>query len=89
MASCSQPKYLSKNEYLLTKNEVVIQGDGLKTQEVERIIKQKPNHKILGIPLSLMLFNQIDSSKILCKAQDHLNKLHKINHNLVDNHFII
>ncbi len=80
MASCSQPKYLSKNEYLLTKNEVVIQGDGLKTQEVERIIKQKPNHKILGIPLSLMLFNQIDSSKILCKAQDHLNKLHKINH---------
>ena len=80
LASCSQTKHLSKNEFLLTKNEVVIQGEGVKKEEVDHIIKQKPNTKIIGIPLSLMLFNQIDSAKILCQAQEHLNKLHIINH---------
>ena len=59
---------------------MILQGDGVQKEEIQRIIKQKPNNKILGIPFSLMVFNQIDSAKILCEAQDHLNKLHKINH---------
>jgi outer membrane translocation and assembly module TamA len=80
LASCSQTKYLSKNEYLLTKNEVQIQGDAINKTEIERIIRQKPNTKILGIPFSLIIYNQIDSSKILCATQEHLNKLHRINH---------
>ena len=80
LASCSQTKYLSKNEFLLTKNDVIIEGEGIKKEEIKHIIKQKPNSRILGIKFSLLVFNQIDSSKIFCKAQDHLNKLHKINH---------
>ncbi len=80
MASCSQTKYLSKNEFLLTKNEIIITGDQSHKLEIERIIKQKPNNKILGIPFSLIVYNQIDSAKIFCEAQDHLNKLHRINH---------
>ncbi len=64
----------------MTKNEIKIIGDPSNRSEIERIIKQKPNNKILGIPFSLIVYNQIDSSKILCEAQDHLNKLHRINH---------
>ena len=79
MASCSQTKYLSKNEYLLTKNEIKLQGDVSHYAEIERIIKQKPNSKVLGLPVSLIIYNQFDSTKIICEAQDHLNKLHRIN----------
>ena len=64
----------------MTKNEIIITGDQSHKLEIERIIKQKPNNKILGIPFSLIVYNQIDSAKIICEAQDHLNKLHRINH---------
>ena len=64
----------------MTKNEITIQGDLSHRAEIERIIKQKPNNKILGIPFSLMVYNLIDSSKILCHSQDYLNKLHRINY---------
>ena len=64
----------------MTKNEVIIEGEETHKVEIERIIKQKPNSRILGIPFSLIVYNQVDSAKILCEAQDHLNKLHRINH---------
>jgi len=62
------------------KNELNIQGDVAQRQEIDKIIKQKPNQKILGIPWSLLIYNQIDSAKIICESQDYLNKLHRINH---------
>lgn len=79
LVSCSQTKYLSKNEFLLTKNEIKLEGDVSYYSDIERIIKQKPNRKLLGIPVSLMIYNQFDSTKIICEAQDHINKLHRIN----------
>ncbi len=47
-ASCSFTKHLKPDQYLLDKNIVKVEPKSLKS-ELEPIIKQKPNRKILGL----------------------------------------
>lgn len=72
LASCSQSKYLQKNEYLLTKNRLHVEGDKKLKTELENVIRQVPNKKILGFPIYLWISNQIDSSIVVQKRRKNI-----------------
>lgn len=48
-SSCNPTKHVGNNELFLKKNSVKIEGGKLDKDEVNAIIKQKPNRKILGV----------------------------------------
>lgn len=60
---CSSTRLVPKNRHLLVKNKIVVQGDKISVSDVEDVLKQKPNLKVIGIPLRLYMFNSIDSAK--------------------------
>ena len=70
LVSCNSTKELSKNQYLLKSNHVILQDKSeVPKEDLEDIIKQKPNRKFLGfLPIYLYLNNLgkrgRDSSKI-------------------------
>ncbi len=60
------PKNIPKGNLLLRKNTVLIEGDktAISPSEINEIIRQKPNSRVIGIPFKLILFNSIDSAKV-------------------------
>lgn len=48
LTSCNPTKHVKQDELFLKKHSIKITGEKLDKEEVERIIKQKPNRKILG-----------------------------------------
>ena len=70
LVGCNSTKELSKNQYLLKSNHVILQDKSeVPKEDLEDIIKQKPNRKFLGfLPIYLYLNNLgkrgRDSSKI-------------------------
>ncbi len=75
VSSCRQNKYLSKNEFLLTKSTIQIDGNQEFKNDFNEIIRQKPNHKLIGIPIYLWVYNKVDSSSIVLKKQEYITKL--------------
>lgn len=68
--------YLSKNvpegKYLLEANEMHIPREiGFKEDNLTGIVRQQPNSRMLGIPVKLIAFNTIDSTKV---AQKRIKK---------------
>ena len=64
LSSCSPTKHLNEGEYLLRKNSLKIQSDRALTrrgelrENLERLIIQKPNTRLLGIiPYKVWLYN--------------------------------
>jgi len=57
LISCSATKRVPDNKYLLTKNIVFIDSVKTNASELENYFLQKPNDKLLGIPVSLLLYN--------------------------------
>lgn len=57
--SCDAVKRVPENEYLLTKNTLLINGKKDKTETLNNLLYQKPNSKIpiLGTPLRLQIYN--------------------------------
>ncbi|OEK07421.1 hypothetical protein A8C32_18485 [Flavivirga aquatica] len=57
--SCDTVKRVADNEYLLTKNSVIINDKKDNTEAINNLIYQKPNSKIplFGTPLRLHLYN--------------------------------
>ncbi|MGY5351746.1 translocation and assembly module lipoprotein TamL [Wenyingzhuangia sp. IMCC45533] len=55
--SCNTTKYVKENEQLLEQNIINIDGEKNSDQELNSYIIQRPNTKLLGIPLGLMLYN--------------------------------
>lgn len=56
---CNAVKRVDKDTYLLTENEIVVDGELLKDSKVHSLILQRPNPKIpiLGLPLGLHFYN--------------------------------
>lgn len=55
--SCNPVKYLSEDEYLLSKYKIENKGSNIPDSEYKNYIKQKPNKKILGWKLWLTVYN--------------------------------
>lgn len=56
---CNAVKRVDKNRYLLTQNEIQVDGKLIKDTKVHSLISQRPNPKIpiLGLPLGLHFYN--------------------------------
>lgn len=50
-------KNVGKDEHLLTETEVLVDGKKDNTETVSNLVFQKPNSKLLGIPLRLHIYN--------------------------------
>jgi outer membrane protein assembly factor BamA len=58
LSNCTTKKHLGDEEYLLTKNSIVLNEQKIKNKDVFALLKQKPNKKFLGLsPLYLHLYN--------------------------------
>ncbi len=55
--ACNTVRRVPENKYLLTKNQIQVNGKVIKTENVVNQLYQKPNSKILGYNLRLNLYN--------------------------------
>lgn len=69
VSSCDTTKRLGEGQYLLKKNRVLVSDKSADRGELESIVKQKPNKRILGIPFYLALYNLRDPDKVFRKRQ--------------------
>lgn len=57
IAACNATKHVPENEYLLEKNTIIVNKQKESSPELYSYLRQKPNQKIAGIPISLHLYN--------------------------------
>ena len=57
VTSCNTTKRVPKNKRLLIKNEISVDNQSIKDDEIYNQLYQKPNSSILGYRLRLNLFN--------------------------------
>ncbi|MCH8555695.1 MAG: hypothetical protein LAT76_11090, partial [Schleiferiaceae bacterium] len=57
LGSCSTTRRISDNEKLLQKNEISLNRRNFDREELSNILKQRPNGRILGLPMSLYVYN--------------------------------
>lgn len=57
VTSCSVVKRVKNTDHLLTKSSVSINGKKIKNEEINNLILQKPNNKLLTYPLRLHIYN--------------------------------
>lgn len=55
--SCNSLKKVSDDEYLVVKNELLVDSLEVNNEAIESLIYQKPNAALLGYPLRLNLYN--------------------------------
>lgn len=72
-SSCKTTKYVPEGKHLLVENTIDINGDELNTDQINAVIRQKPNLKLLGIRFRLKAFNLIDSTKLAHRVE-HLRQ---------------
>ena len=61
-SSCNAVKYVPENEHLITANTIFVNDKKNVKSEVTDYIVQRPNEKVLGIPLQLYLYNSADEN---------------------------
>ena len=85
LSSCHVTKNIPKGDFLLRKNTVLIEGDktAISSSEINEIIRQKPNSRVIGIPFKLFLFNSIDSAKVEQK-RNRIDSLIGVNNKRID-----
>ena len=84
--SCQIAKNVPKGFVLLHENEVKLQKSGgtLTSTDLEEVIRQKPNQKLIGMPFRLSLFNSVDSAKIALKRHRKNEALLAKNNRAID-----
>lgn len=60
LLSCNSIKYVQENEDLLKENNILINGEKNKDEELTTYLSQKPNRSSLRLPLPLYLYNMGD-----------------------------
>lgn len=55
--SCNAVKYVGEDEYLLTKNKIYVNERLSYKSELKDYLIQRPNVKVLGVPVSLYFYN--------------------------------
>lgn len=74
LVACHRSTYHVKdNEYLLTNNDIVVDGDDQFIYDMEEVIRQKPNLKFV-LRFRLMAYNAIDSAKVQHKHDKKIAK---------------
>ncbi|MEO8067962.1 MAG: BamA/TamA family outer membrane protein [Flavobacteriales bacterium] len=63
LSACDPAKRVPMGKHLLTRNTVEVSGD-VDKDDLERIIKQKPNKRILGMRFHLGVYNLVDTVKM-------------------------
>lgn len=72
--SCKSTKFVPKDHYLLKKNIVEIEKSTISKDEINTIIRQQPNKRMIGVKVDLFIFNCIDSTKVADKRKkDNVN----------------
>ena len=78
--SCRQTKYVPDGRYLLDKNKIVQDKTSpFEKEDLEEIIRQKPNKKSLFIKWKLAAYNSIDTAKVAAKRDRKNLKLREKN----------
>jgi hypothetical protein len=67
LAGCDPTRRLPEGEYLLRRNRVELEAKSVEVGELEAIIKQQPNKRILDFPFYLHLYNLRDPDKVVAK----------------------
>ncbi|MGI9547932.1 MAG: BamA/TamA family outer membrane protein [Flavobacteriaceae bacterium] len=57
ISSCNTLKRVGENELLLSKNNIIVDEQKVKNQDIESLIVQEPNSTLLGFPLRLNIYN--------------------------------
>ncbi|WP_123776061.1 translocation and assembly module lipoprotein TamL [Brumimicrobium aurantiacum] len=75
ISACNITRNVPDGYYLLVSNDIdVPNGTEVDKDEIEDVIRQRPNHRTIGFRLRLRAFNTIDSTKAQQDAQDRLQK---------------
>lgn len=57
ISACDAVKRVPEDKFLLTSNTISVDGEKEKKDEIEGLLYQQPNTRILGVPLGLHIFN--------------------------------
>ncbi|MDX1315633.1 MAG: outer membrane protein assembly factor, partial [Eudoraea sp.] len=57
LASCNTLKRVEEDELLLSKNRIFTNGERVVDDDIQSLLMQKPNSRVLGYPLRLNLYN--------------------------------
>ena len=79
MASCNPARRIGSEQYLLNKNELVVDNKDIDTYELGQILKQTPNRKTLIFRFHLSTFNTANPIKTQRKIVKRQTKLGKRN----------
>lgn len=64
LAGCDPTRRVAEGDVLLRKNRIEVDAKGVDGAELEAILKQKPNKRVLGVPFYLHVHNMPDPEKI-------------------------
>ena len=77
--ACSPTKYISEGEYLLSSYKIKSDNNDVLTLEVDDYIKQKPNKKLLGLPVYASIYNMVNPEKEAIREQKRAPKEDALN----------
>lgn len=79
IGACNIKRNVPDNRYLLVKNEVNIpKVTEVDKGKIENVIRQRTNHRTLGLRLKLRIYNSVDSTKVVeSKQRRYRNYLKK------------
>ena len=64
LAGCDPTRRVAEGEVLLRTNRIEVDAHGVDKSELEAILKQKPNKRVLGVPFYLHVHNMPDPERI-------------------------
>ncbi|MGB0880556.1 MAG: BamA/TamA family outer membrane protein [Polaribacter sp.] len=85
LTSCNSTKHVTENEHLLTQNYIFVDSVKNKSVELQKYVLQKPNAKLLGLPLGLYFHNLGNHKKP--KTPSEWGKKNKKSYNLIKHIF--
>ncbi len=79
ISACNAVKRVPDTKFLLTKNTITVDSIREKKDEIEELIYQKPNTRILGLPVGLFIYNWAKPNHDSIYKADLLSKPKKLN----------
>ncbi len=80
VSACNITRNVPEGYYLLKKNTIELpKSKGVDKEKVRDVLKQRPNHRLLGLRLKLRMFNAIDSTKTARDQRDRYLKYREKN----------
>ncbi len=67
LTGCNSTRWVPEGQRLLVSNTITLEKGSLNKEELQSILKQKPNKRVLGRPIYLDLYNLRDPEKVTRK----------------------